>query len=66
MTDAQRDAKPETEPPRTKGIGFGVFLVVAGLALLSERLGWVSPNADWLFPAILIAWGASEIYQRLK
>jgi hypothetical protein len=51
--------------PAEGGIGFGVFLVLAGLALLAERMGWV-PNAfDWLFPVILIAWGASELYRRL-
>lgn len=51
--------------PAQGGIGFGVFLVLAGLALLAERLGWL-PNAfDWLFPVILIAWGASELYRRL-
>lgn len=49
-----------------RGIGFGIFLLLAGLALLGERLGWLPNGMDWLFPAILIAWGSSEIYQRTK
>lgn len=49
-----------------KGIGFGLFLLLAGVALLAQRLGWLPTEADWFFPAILIAWGAGELYQRLK
>jgi hypothetical protein len=47
------------------GIGFALFLLLAGLLLLAERLGWAPIDVDWLFPAILIAWGAGELYQRL-
>lgn len=47
------------------GIGFALFLLLAGLLLLAERLGWVPIDFDWLFPIILIAWGAGELYQRL-
>ena len=59
------DARPP-QPPRNGGIGFGLFLVLAGVVMLGERLGWFPSGTDWLFPAILIAWGASEIYRRLK
>lgn len=48
------------------GIGFAMFLVLAGLALLAERLGWLSDGFDWLFPIVLISWGLSELYQRLS
>jgi hypothetical protein len=48
------------------GIGFALFLVLAGLALLAERLGWLSDGFDWLFPIVLISWGLSELYQRLS
>lgn len=48
------------------GIGFALFLVLAGLVLLAERLGWLSNGFDWLFPIVLIAWGLSELYQRLS
>lgn len=47
------------------GIGFALFLLLAGLLLLAERLGWAPIDFDWLFPIILIAWGAGELYQRL-
>lgn len=48
------------------GIGFALFLVLAGLVLLAERLGWLSDGFDWLFPIVLISWGFSELYQRLS
>jgi hypothetical protein len=66
MIDAPHDSGSEAGEPKTKGIGFGVFLLVAGAALLAQQAGWVSPKMDWLFPVILIAWGVSELYQRLK
>lgn len=59
-------AGPDETHGGNKGIGFGLFLLLAGLALLGERLGWLPEGLDWLFPAILIAWGASELYSRLK
>jgi hypothetical protein len=49
-----------------KGIGFGVFLLLAGIALLGERSGWFPSQTDWFFPAILIAWGAGEIFRRIE
>lgn len=60
------DAHKPDAPAQPRGIGFGLFLVLAGLALLGERLGWLPQRFDWLFPAILIAWGAGEIFQRLR
>lgn len=60
------DARPDTKPIRTRpGIGFGLFLLLAGIVLLAERFGWLSAKVDWLFPVILIVWGASELYKRL-
>ena len=56
-------AEIQTTRSGDKGIGFGLFLLMAGLALLAERLGWLPQGLDWLFPAILIAWGASELYR---
>ena len=61
MRTTQRDA-----PPNGGGIGFGFFLLLAGLALLAEKFGWLPSGTDWLFPVILIAWGAAELYQRLR
>ncbi len=48
------------------GIGWGVFLLLAGSVLLAEKLGWLPGGADWLFPVILIAWGASELYRHQR
>ncbi|MDE2385793.1 MAG: hypothetical protein KGO53_14355 [Alphaproteobacteria bacterium] len=51
--------------PDRRGIGFGLFLLLAGLVLLAERIGWLPIGTDWLLPAILIAWGASEVYGKV-
>lgn len=60
------DTRPDTKQIRTRpGIGFGLFLLLAGIVLLAERLGWLSAKVDWLLPVILIVWGASELYKRL-
>lgn len=48
------------------GIGFGFFLVLAGSALMAERFHWISDDIEWGFPAVLIAWGISEIYARFS
>ncbi|MFM7335405.1 MAG: hypothetical protein ACKO2N_00235 [Tabrizicola sp.] len=65
-----RTAPKTSTPPQgtsaDKGsIGFGLFLLLAGLIPLGERLGWLPEGMDWLFPVILLAWGASELYRRL-
>jgi hypothetical protein len=51
--------------PDRRGIGFGLFLLLAGGVLMAERIGWLPGGTDWLLPAILIAWGASEVYAKI-
>lgn len=67
MHDRSRPEDPSPPPSRTDtgGIGFALFLLLAGLILLAERLGWIPQGLDWLFPVILLAWGAGELYRRL-
>jgi len=48
------------------GIGCGVFLLVAGLILLAKELRLIPYNTDWLWPAILIAWGCGILYKALS
>ena len=48
------------------GIGCGVFLLVAGLILLAKELRLIPYNCDWLWPAILIAWGSGTLYIALS
>lgn len=65
MPDHQ-DGLPGPGPhPDRRGIAFGVFLLLAGSVLLAERVGWLQIHTDWLLPAILIAWGASEVYAKV-
>ncbi len=65
-TERQSGTPDNRAGPQPKGIGFGIFLLLAGISLLGEKLGWFPQQFDWVFPAILIAWGASELYQRLN
>jgi hypothetical protein len=51
---------------QSTGIGFGVFLLVAGCALLAQQFGLLPKSIDWFFPLVLVIWGASEIYKRLR
>jgi hypothetical protein len=46
--------------------GFAFFLVLAGLIMLAQQFGWIPRNLDWLFPILLIIWGASELYLRYR
>lgn len=59
-------AKPPQDPVPKKGLGFGIFLLVIGVTMLAQQAGWLPARLDWLFPAILIAWGASEIFQHRR
>jgi hypothetical protein len=63
MSDSQGD---QNSKPNPGGIGFGLFLLFAGAVLLAQQLGYVPKSIDWLFPVILIAWGASEVFRRMK
>lgn len=64
--ETTRDASAPVESADKGGIGFARFLILAGLILLGERLGWIPHGMDWLFPVILLAWGAGELYRRLN
>ncbi len=46
--------------------GFAFFLILAGVIMMAQQIGWIPRNLDWLFPIILIIWGASELYTRYR
>ena len=46
-----------------RGIGCGVFVILAGLGLFAERAGWFAFDTDWLLPAALVAIGAGMVYR---
>jgi hypothetical protein len=66
MQDYQQlENQPVVKQPsgvRHENFGWGVFLLLVGLGLLAERMGWSPANAGWLLPVVLIAWGAAKIY----
>jgi hypothetical protein len=59
-------AEKKSPDETSEGIGCGVFLLLAGLLLLGKELGWIPFQTEWLFPAILIAWGSGIIYKVIK
>jgi hypothetical protein len=51
---------------KSKGIGCGVFLILIGIALVADRMGWISFKAVWFLPAVLIALGVGEVFDALR
>lgn len=47
-------------------LGWAVFLLIAGTALLGERLGWIPPDVKWGLPAVLIAAGIAMLFGYFK
>jgi hypothetical protein len=64
-TDGPENAPTSTSEERAGNIGCGIALLVAGGIMIAGQLGWIK-NADWLFPAILIGWGANYLYKALS
>jgi hypothetical protein len=48
------------------GIGCGVFLIIVGLGLFAERMGWFPFSMVWFLPAAFVAWGIAEIYKAVR
>ena len=48
------------------GFGFAVFILIAGIALLAERLGWIPADVKWGFPTVLIAFGVSMLLPHFR
>jgi hypothetical protein len=66
MPDPLNALPNQTPHSERRGIGFGLFILLAGCALLAERVGWLPSSTDWLLPTILIAWGLSELYAKMS
>ena len=49
-----------------RGIGCGVFLILVGVGLFAERMGWFPFTMVWFLPAAFVAWGIAEIYQATR
>jgi len=47
-------------------LGWAVFILIAGVALLAERLGWIPRDVQWGLPAVLIAFGVAMLYSYFK
>lgn len=45
-----------------KGIGCGVFLILVGVGLFAERMGWFPFNMVWFLPAAFVAWGIAVLF----
>jgi hypothetical protein len=74
MNDTNVQATEEKRPVRQRAVkddksshfGWGVFFVLAGLALFAKEMGWISLRLSWLLPAILIAIGCGYLYEAFK
>ena len=49
-----------------KGIGCGVFLIIVGVGIFAERMGWFPFNTVWFLPAAFVAWGIAVIYDAVR
>ena len=56
----------EHDKKETKGIGCGVFLILVGVGLFAEKMGWLPFGTAWFLPAVFIAWGIGEIYKAVR
>ena len=53
----------EAEEQERKGIGCGVFLILVGIGIFAERMGWFPFDSIWFLPGAFIVWGIAEIYE---
>jgi hypothetical protein len=51
---------------KDRRIGCGVFLILVGVGLFAERMGWMPFNTIWFLPAVFVAWGVAELYEALR
>jgi hypothetical protein len=49
-----------------QSIGCGVFLVLAGVVMLAERMGWFYVDATWILPGIIILVGVVKLIDALR
>ena len=58
----QQDAEDE----KGTNVAWGLFLILAGLALLAKEMGWLPFRINWLLPAILVAIGVGFLVDAFK
>lgn len=49
-----------------QSIGCGVVLLLLGLGLIAQKMGWFQLNAEWLVPGALVAAGLVMILDALR
>ena len=69
MTDDTRQPPP---PEKTAGIdekaenlGCGFGLLVAGVLLIANQLGWIK-GVDWVLPAVIIGLAVNYLYKAFR
>ena len=60
--DQQEDAEDE----KGTNVAWGLFLILAGIALFAKEMGWLPFNINWLLPAILVAIGVGFLFDAFK
>ncbi len=64
-SDRQNVAVSITSGEYPPGIGCGVFLILAGLGMFADQMGWL-PGGNWVLPALLVTWGISILYSHWR
>ena len=49
-----------------KNIGCGIFLVLIGVVLLAQQMGWFYVDATWALPAVIIIVGLVKLFDALR
>ena len=40
-----------------------MFLILVGIGIFAERMGWFPFDSIWFLPGAFIVWGIAEIYE---
>lgn len=51
---------------KNENLGCGILLILVGLGIIAQRMGWFQFNVEWVLPLALIGWGAFEVLKALR
>jgi hypothetical protein len=70
QTTEEKEKRPvqheDAEDEKGTNVGWGIFLILAGIALFAKEIGWLPFKINWLVPAILVAIGVGFLYDSFK
>ena len=70
QTAEEKEKRPagqeEAEDEKGTNVAWGIFLILAGIALFAKEMGWLPFKFSWLLPAILVAIGVGFLFDSFK